>query len=566
MGSPDATQGPDTGPVTDAESPGPDAPVDPGPDVPANPDPDAGPTPDTDPGPGPLLTCSVEGLLPVASESPPLNDWQLEGALRALFPYEVDLSLQPHVTHLEGVAFSTFPGTNEILLSHAEELVDLSESLAMEAVAHIGQLVPCDPASGNASCAQAFIEGFAEKAFRRPVTPDEVAGFMALYNAVQSGSDPLEFDLAIGALVQAVVLSPHFLYLIELGEPTETPGVRILSDYEIASRLAFLFWNEPPDEILLTRAANGELQNKDNIREEAIRLLEDPRSTAGVGRFFGEWFGVADHLYSDMVSLELASAWDEEFRRFIEDLVYGEGTPADLLKSEQTWVNAPLAEHYGMTPTSGPDDWQLVDLPAERRGGVMTMAQFAAATSHNSATSIIHRGKAVRERLLCYEMGAPPPGATAQNPELGPDATVRDRMDARMEINPCGGCHMLMDPIGIGMEDLDEAGVFRSVYDNGFEVDSLGEVLVVPELEPEFDGVLDLAHSLADSETFANCASEQALRYATGRILAYGPEKSCHILQVFEDAEANGGRLRDLLIAVTQSDAFIYRQVEEASE
>src|SRR5690606_17165700 len=135
-------------------------------------------------------------------------------------------------------------------------------------------------------------------------------------------------------------------------------------------------------------------------------------------------------------------------------------TLPQLLDGSQSFVNAPLAEHYGIepNPSSGVDDWQLVTLPDERRGGLLTTAQFAAATSHNNSTSIIHRGKAVRERLLCAELGTPDPAFLETELELPEDPTVRDRMDSRMSQPVCGGCHALMDPIGIGMEDMDENG------------------------------------------------------------------------------------------------------------
>jgi hypothetical protein len=496
----------------------------------------------------------------ISRESIRLNDWQFERAITPLFPFAVTLDPVLDSTTIGSGLFSTYPGANEVLANHARDLIALSENLAMQAVDHLDQMLPCEPGNGSeVACAEEFVRGFGAKAFRRPLGDTEVEHFMDLFDGVQSGSDGLDFDLGIGALVQAVLLSPETLYLIERGQPTAEAGVLRLTNHEIASRLSFLLWNSPPDEQLHSRAEAGELQDISTLAEEAERLFDDERSHEAIQGFVAEWFGVAGQLFVDHAPEPLAQSWNEEVGRYVDHVVYGGGAIGDLLNGAEGFVNQPLAAHYGISPnpSGGQNDWQLVTLPDERRGGLLTMAQFAAATSHNNETSIIHRGKAIREHILCGQLGAPDPSFLQVDFMLPEDATARDRMDARLSQPTCAGCHTLMDPIGLGMDDMDQNGLFRTQYDNGQVVDSAGEI-VASTLEGEFNGVLELAHMLADSEQFEQCAADHWLRYASGRANV-GADRSCLVQEMAELASSGGGTIKELLLAVIRSDAFSYR-------
>ncbi len=525
-------------------------------------------TPSSDPGPGPdgpaSNTCETDTYRAIERQSLRINDWQFENTLAKLFPFSVRIQPQLHSTVVGDHLFSTFPGANEVLSDYARDFVDVAEELALQAVDHLDEMLPCDPADTSESeCAAQFAADFGQKAYRRPLTSAERDHFAQLYAELRSGSDGLDFDLAIAGLIQGVLLAPDTLYLLERGEPSDEPGVLRLNGYEVASRLSYLFLDEPPDAALLAAAEADELQDAGDLRRHARRLLDDARSRGVVSRFVGEWFGMADKDFTDHVDPQLARAWAEEVDRMIGRLVADGGTISDLLDGDQTYVNEPLAEHYGLSsnPSSGPDDWQLVTLPSERRGGLLTTAQFAAATSLNNSTSIIHRGKAVREQLLCGLLAPPDPAFLLVELELPDDPTVRDRMDSRLSAQTCGGCHMLMDPIGIGMEDMDQNGSFRSSYSDGKPVDAGGRILGT-ELEQDFTGVAELAQRIGHSDLFRDCATDQWLRYASGRS-DLGKQHACLLDELSSQVEAGGDSLDELLLAVVGSDAFIYRLEEE---
>lgn len=525
-------------------------------------EPDVGPEGE----PEPQSACTSLDLVPVPQEALRLSDQQFANTVQALFSYGVTLDPELDSTLIVAETFTTFPGVNEVLFEDMQDLVAMSEGLAITAIDNIDQLLPCDPnVDGEVPCAEAFVATFGERAFRRPLTSAEQAAFMTLFDNVRNDVDEaLTFNESIGVVVQAFLLSPQLMYLVEQGTPVDgTPDVVALTSWELASRLSYLLWNMPPDDALRAAAADGSLLDDAVLHTHAVRLMDDPRSTVATVNFVQEWFGVAGAFFNDRVDNTLAHAFNEEFALNVEHLLQNGGDVEDLLSFDETYVNAALADHYGIVPNPSvdDDDWVRTPLPSDRSGGLLTTAVFAAATAHASNhTSFIHRGKVVRERLLCGELGTPDPTFLGQDPMLPDDATVRQKLDARMEMSPCGDCHILMDPIGIGMEDLDEQGRFRSVYNNGHDVDVTGEVLFISGLDPAFHGTNELAAKLAPSEVFADCAADQWLRYVVGR--RHLDNLDCLVERLHIRQAELGGDLRAMMLAAISSDAFRHRQVQ----
>jgi hypothetical protein len=253
----------------------------------------------------------------------------------------------------------------------------------------------------------------------------------------------------------------------------------------------------------------------------------------------------------------VARAFDEELRRFVESAVFEDGALEGLFTSDTTYVNRALALHYGLDVVPASDDeWTRVALPADRRAGVLALGSVAAAHSSQSATSPTQRGRFVRERLLCQDIPDPPPDAAAMNPVLPDDATVRERIEARMAIPACGNCHQLMDPIGIGLEDIDVFGRHRERYEDGSVVDRAGQVFSLPPSEeaPTFEGAAELGALLAGGDELPSCMVEQWFRFAMGR-----READCQTATAQRLFEESGHDLRELLLSLVESEAFVSR-------
>jgi hypothetical protein len=500
-----------------------------------------------------------EGLA-LAGESQRLDPIELQATVDDLFGFHVALS-PGYPAPSVSAGYLTYPEANRIDQADIGTIADTADAAALSAIERLGDLLPCDPAAIDEACATSFIDDFAGRAYRGTYDAGDAARLIALYHTLRGGDPALDEELAIAGVISAVLQSPGVLYMIERGEEVE-PGLRELTGREIATRLAYVFWDAPPDETLLDAA--GSLREPSRRRAQAERLLEDPRARGAVVRFFRSWMRVEGKDFSDRTSPEIARALEEELRRYVEDVVFerGEGGLNALFTGDRTWVNRSLAEHYDLSPAPADDEtWTLVSLPPHLAGGIFTRGAVAAAHSADGVTSVVKRGHFIREDVLCQELGNPPADAISRNPVLPSEATVRERMEARSSVSECGGCHTQMDPIGIGMEDIDEVGRFRTSYEeSGYEVDSAGVLSHFGRTSRtvSFDGTAALAALLAEDESVAHCVSEQWFRFAMGR----EDGSACNAASMLERFRESGYDLREMLLALVESDGFVQR-VEE---
>lgn len=505
-------------------------------------------------GTGGAAACS-RPVLPVSTGSIRLTDRQFRNTIAALFPFPVEVGAYPATSFQD--EFTTSTSANEVLYADIQTFAETAEHIALQAVGHRAQLLPCNPAGNEASCARQFIAAFTERAYRRPADPADQQPLVQLYDGLRAGA--ADFDTAIAAVIAAVLQSPQVLYRLELGAPVA--GGRRLTAYEAASRLSYLYWDAPPDPALLEQARTGALADGRAMEAEATRLLADPRARDPVWRFLSEWLGFGDAVYDTRVDPALAAAFAEEARRFSLGLAFDDpaATAAELLTSDRTVLNQRLARHYGVASAStGDGDWQPATLPAAQRAGVLAKAQVATAHSPVGDTSVVKRGKFALERLLCFELGAPPPGAQSMNPVLPAGASVRERIDARLALPACNGCHQYLDHAGIGMEDLDAVGRPRERYPSGQPVDPAGELLPLDGPDRSFVGTAGLAARVAASPAFTDCLTSQWYRYAVGHRES-DDEAACHVQRLRERFAAGGHKLRDLLLSISGSDAFVLR-------
>ncbi|MEM7153377.1 MAG: DUF1592 domain-containing protein [Myxococcota bacterium] len=432
----------------------------------------------------------------------------------------------------------------------------LAESVAQSAVEDLDALLPCAPESDG--CLEQFVDSFGRRAFRRPLTDAEVSMYAEL-----GGSDPLEDHARLA--IQAMLQSPYFLYHLELSLPDPATGpdsVVALGQYELASRLSFFLWDSVPDDVLLDAAAIDELSTPEQLLAQAERMLEDPRAREAVAAFHEQWLGIDEleiitkdpSVYPDY-SHELRDAMRHETRRFSSSVVLsGDGRLETLLTAPYSYLEGPLYELYGVEPT-GASVGEPVELPAGERAGLLTQASFLAVHAHSNQSGPIQRGVTVRANLLCTQPPPPPPDLNVIPPDPDPNATTRELFEQHTADPACSGCHVLIDGIGLGFEGYDGLGAFRT-EENGFDVDQSGS-LVGTDVDGEFDGVVELAGMLANSQDVRQCVTRQWFRYAFGRIET--DEDTCSIESLDEHFEASNHDIRQLLIALVQTDAFRYR-------
>jgi hypothetical protein len=428
----------------------------------------------------------------------------------------------------------------------AEKYMRAAEGIAERATVDLSTLMACPMGSDEDACSRAFIAAFLERAFRRPATDDEQAAFYTLYQEGRA----VDQRNGIAMVIEAALQSPAFLYRLELQPMVPGEPVVPLDDYEMASRLSYLLWGSMPDERLLQAAREGRLQTPDQIEREARRLIADPKARAVVNEFHRQWLdydrianvGKDALLFPDW-SPAIGALMADETRRFVEGTIFdGEGTLGALLTSPSLDLDPALIAFYG----------------TGSRRGLLTQGSILTVNAHSNQTSPVHRGKLVREQFLCDIMPPPPPEVVITVPEPDPTSTARERFAQHSADSACAGCHRLMDPIGFGFEQYDGVGRFRT-DDGGTTIDPTG-TLTASDIDGDFSGVDELSNRLASSMDMAHCYTLQWFRFAYGR--GETPDDDASLEQINTAFEESGGDVIELLVALTQTEAFRFRRVE----
>ncbi len=333
-----------------------------------------------------------------------------------------------------------------------------------------------EPASPGeyAEAARAIIERFAGRAYRRPVSPPELERLTGLVQiALEDGET---FERAIQIAVQAVLVSPHFLFRVELdnrprskpaaaGERTEPIG-----PYEIASRLSYFLWSSMPDDQLFGFAREGKLASPEVLAAEVRRMLVDPRGRALVDNFAAQWLQVRN-LKSLTPDREQFPSFDEPLRDamfretelFLAEIIREDRSILDLIDADFTYLNERLARHYGIEGVTGPE-FRRVRLSGTQRGGILSHASVLTVTSNPNRTSPVKRGRWVLEQILGTPPPPPPPDVTPLKEARAaePAATMRQRMERHRAQASCAVCHNRLDPLGFGLENYDGVGAGAS--------------------------------------------------------------------------------------------------------
>lgn len=450
----------------------------------------------------------------------------------------------------------------------AGRYVEVAEQLAAVAVTKAKNLLPCDPTQGEAACAAMFVQRFGRRAFRRPLRAEEQTRYLALYMEERKAGT---FTSGIEVVTRALLVSPHFLYRVEVGVPMAGATVVAVTPYELASRLSYGLWSTMPDDTLLAAADAGRLGTPEGIEAEARRMLTDNKAKQAIAGFHREWFGMdeVDGIGKDKADFptwtpSLRSALKTELELFVEKVFWTDGKIETLLAAPFTYLNPVLAKHYGAPMPNSSTEFSRVDLDPTQRAGLLTNGALLAVHAKPNQTSPVHRGVFVREGLLCQPLPAPPAVDAAGNPiviqppVVTPGSSTRQRFTQHSTDPSCASCHRLMDPIGFGFENYDSIGRWRTM-DGEAPVDARGEVVGTREVDGKFTGAIELAKRLAASVDVRECMAKQVFRYASGR--AETPGDACTLQRLRERFDSRGHDMRELWVAVAASDAFRYRAV-----
>jgi Protein of unknown function (DUF1592)/Protein of unknown function (DUF1588)/Protein of unknown function (DUF1595)/Protein of unknown function (DUF1585)/Protein of unknown function (DUF1587) len=443
----------------------------------------------------------------------------------------------------------------------AQEYFETAEKLSTAAVTKLSDLVACDPAGqGEPACLDKFLDGFGKRVWRRPLLPAERESLKQVFTQGRTTT----FADGVQAVLQVMLLSPQFMYRVEKGVPVSGADYLRLGPYEVASRLSYLVWGSMPDATLFAAADAGKLSTREEVKAQAQRMLDDPRAARMVTTFAGQWLRLDE--ISDIEKQaepypafkpELKDAFRGEVEAFFNQVLWkGDGKLDTLLTAPYTFVNEPLAAYYGIKGVTGPA-FQQVQLDPKQRVGFLTQAGLMSVLGVNDGglNSLVYRGLFVRERLFCQPVPDPPPDAQSMNPPVTPATTARESSVARQAISLCGSCHALMDKIGLGFENFDGIGLYRTT-DKGKPVDASGE-LTSTDVDGAFNGAVDLAAKLASSKDAHACLATQWFRYGFGR--EETAQDSCSLDGLKQVAISSGGNFKELLLALTQTDTFLLR-------
>jgi hypothetical protein len=458
---------------------------------------------------------------------------------------------------------------NVVNTAESNAIEDNAEHIASTILAkpdaYLRKLLPCDlPTTIGDSdidgCVADFITEFGLRAYRRPLTAKEkeiAQGVYELIRAEQSGAE------AFSALVQYFVQSPALLYRVERGTQQIVPGIKQLSGYERAARLSYLFAGSTPDAALLDAAAKGELDSPAQVRAQAERLMGEPGFNSVLTGFHRDWLRLYEletaakdvTLFPEMTT-EVRKSMLEESGEFVRHVfATGDGSISSLFSTTALPVNGALAGIYGVDRGgAAANEWVAVQMSG--RKGILSLASIMATLAKPDRTNPIHRGAFVKREILCQFIPALPGTVDIQGPlkDASVLPTARERLQPLTDNAQCTGCHTLFNPIGLAFETFDALGRLRT-EENGAPIDTSGQIDLGAGVVA-FQNTSELLDGIANSSLVRDCYALQWYRAAMGRLEF--AQDSCGIYDVRAAAETTGS-VREMLLALTQTDAFLNR-------
>ena len=429
------------------------------------------------------------------------------------------------------------------------------------------RILACDPKAKPREQAREILNRFADRAFRRPATAEEVDRYLKLYDrSLEAGQN---FEAAIGTSLQAILVSPNFLFRVELDDRPQEKGSHPISEYQLASRLSYFLWSSMPDEALLALAAKGQLSK--NLDAQVTRMLADDRSDALVENFAPQWLDIRDLARvtrGPQLDVRLRESMARETLLFCDEVLRKDRPITDFLDGRYTFLNERLARHYGLAQfgrdkrTAVPvpaHAFVRVELPADGpRAGVLTHASVLTMTSNPDRTSPVKRGTWILENVLASPTPPPPADVPALEQAAAgtvkEPVTVRGRLELHRSKPGCAACHAKIDPLGFALERFDVLGQYRD-KDGKAPVDDAAELSNGQKFQGT-DGLRKVL--LGKKDQFTKCLTEKMLTYALGRPLGEhdGPTVDAIVASVAKD----NYRFQRLTFEVVRSSPFTMRR------
>jgi hypothetical protein len=414
------------------------------------------------------------------------------------------------------------------------------------------------PRVDEPSCARTILSGLARRAYRRPVTDDDLAPVMNLYaEARKKGS----FDTGIEQGLRLILASPKFLFRTEVAPAA---GVARVTDLELASRLSFFLWSSIPDDTLLSLAGAGKLSQPAVLEQQVRRMLEDPKSRALVDNFASQWLllrNLKGHIpvpgdFPDFDN-ELRQAFRQETQLFVDSVMREDRSILTLLDADYTFVNGRLARHYGIPNVYG-SHFRRVRLPGEERRGLLGHGSILTVTSYPNRTSPVLRGKYILENILGTPPSPPPPNVdtTLEQKDGEEPKSVRALLEQHRRNPTCAACHRVMDPLGFALENFDGIGEWR-LKEAGGAIDPSGQL---GDGSP-VDGPVALRKAiLKRPEMFVRTFTQKLMTYGLGRGLEYHDRPL--VRAIGRDAQKQNYRFSSIVLGIVRSAPFQMKKAQ----
>jgi hypothetical protein len=448
-------------------------------------------------------------------------------------------------------AFGVGGGVNSIIVNGPFNMTGPGETPSRK------RIFVCHPvaAAEEAGCARQILGTLARRAFRRPVVESEMTTLLNFYQQGRKGTD---FETGIQQALARVLVAPAFLYRVEEEPAGSLDGKSYrVSDLELASRLSFFLWSSMPDDELLDLATKGRLSDPKVLEQQMRRMLADSKSQALTTNFAGQWLGLRELAKVETSAKNFDDNLRQSFRHetemLFDSVVREDRSIVNLLDADYTFLDERLAQHYGIPNIRGSYFRRVTLSPTSPRRGILGQGSFLTVSSVGTRTSPVTRGRWILENVLGTPAPNPPPGVDTnldKDAEQVKVTSLRQRLELHRKVEPCAGCHKIMDAIGFALENFDMVGTWREL-DGKTPVDPSGNLVDGTKLQ----SVNDLRNALLSRrEMFVSTATQKLLTYATGRTVQYYDMPT--VRSIVHRAAANDYKFSSLVLGIVQSEPF----------